>query len=102
MVVVVFRARVKENKLAEYYARVAELEQIAESMPGYVSNKAYTSDDGERVSIHEWESAEALEAWRTHPEHVKMQALGRAQFYDEYTLYVCNEPRESRFTAEEH
>jgi hypothetical protein len=28
---------------------------------------------------------------------VKMQALGRDRFYDEYTLYVCDAPRTSRF-----
>eukprot|EP00439_Symbiodinium_sp_Y106_P089218 s1_g1754.t1 len=46
-------------------------------MPGFISWKGYFADDGERVSVHEWESAEALEAWRTHPEHLRVQELGR-------------------------
>jgi heme-degrading monooxygenase HmoA len=75
--------------------------KIATSMSGFVSYKAYTSTDGERVSIHEWESAEHLRAWREHPEHKKMQAFGRENFYREYTLYVCDSPRESGFTREE-
>ena len=97
MVVVVFRSRVREAMAAEYYARADEMATIARSMPGFISYKAYTADDGERVSVHEWESSAQLEAWRTHPQHLKMQAFGREHFYDEYTLYVADAPRTSRF-----
>jgi len=101
MVVVVFRSRVRPETAERYYAEVERLEAIARSMPGYISNKGYFAEDGERVSIHEWESAEALRAWRMHPEHVKLQKLGREEFYDEYTGYVCDEPRTLRFKRAE-
>lgn len=97
MVVAIFRARVRAEQATAYYALAEEMAAIARGMPGFVSWKAYTAEDGERVSVHEWESAERLAAWRNHPEHVKVQALGRERFYDEYTLYVCDEPRTSRF-----
>jgi heme-degrading monooxygenase HmoA len=97
MVIVVFRSRIRAEHAAEYYALVEDMEKIARAMPGYVSNKAYMSEDGERLSIHEWESAEHLRAWREHPDHAKAQALGRREFYEEYTLYACENPRESRF-----
>lgn len=99
MVVVIFRSRVKEEKLSEYYAGIEAMAAIATRMPGYLSHKSFTAADGERVSIHEWESKEHLEAWRTHPAHLRMQAHGREQFYKEYTLYVCEKPRESRFNS---
>lgn len=98
MIVAVFRARVREDKAQEYYKSADEMADIARSMPGFVSFKTYTAPDGERVSIHEWESSEALAAWRDHPRHVEMQQYGRDNFYEEYTLYVLNEPRESRYT----
>ena len=97
MVIVVFRARIREDQREEYYQRAEEMAAIARTMPGFVSFKGYHSDDGERVSIHEWESPETLRAWREHPEHARMQRYGRDNFYEEYTLYVCDEPRESRF-----
>lgn len=75
--------------------------EIAKRMPGFISYKGYLSPDGERVSIHEWESAEHLRAWREHPAHQKLQAYGRENFYQEYTLYVCDSPRESRFQRRE-
>ena len=101
MVVVIFRSRIKEETLSKYYALADEMGELAKAMPGFISYKAYTSADGERVSIHEWESEEHLRAWREHPEHRKTQAYGRENLYQEYTLYVCNAPRESRFTIEQ-
>ncbi len=98
MIVAIFRARVRAENADEYYALADEMGKIAHAMPGFISWKGYFAEDGERVSVHEWESAEALEAWRSHPEHLRIQELGREKFYDEYTLYVMDEPRTSKFT----
>lgn len=98
MIVVVFRARIRPEATRDYYALAEEMAGIAGSLPGFISYKGYFADDGERVSIHEWESAEHLKAWREHPEHVKAQERGRREFYEEYTLYVCDQPHESRFS----
>ncbi len=100
MVVAVFRARIRPEARDAYYALADQMAEIARAMPGFVSWKGYFAEDGERVSIHEWDSAEHLNAWRTHPEHVKTQELGRQKFYEEYTLYVCEAPRESRFSRD--
>ena len=100
MVVAIFRARVRSDNAQEYYDLADKMAEIARSMPGFISYKGYASDDGERVSIHEWESPEQLADWRNHPNHLEVQKLGRERFYEEYTLYVCNDPRESRFVRE--
>ena len=97
MVVAIFRARIREEMADEYVRRAEEMSAIARRMPGFISYKAYTAADGERVSIHEWQTAEQLAAWREHPEHRELQAYGRDNFYLEYTLYVCDSPRESRY-----
>ena len=99
MVVVVFRSRVRDEAGDEYQALVDRMYAIASNMPGFISYKFYVAEDGERVSIHEWESPGHLKAWREHPDHVAAQALGRDKFYEEYTLYVAEGPRESRFTS---
>ena len=98
MIVAIFRARVRPENAERYYALADKVAVIARSMPGFISWKAYTAADGERVSIHEWDTPEHLRAWREHPEHVKVQELGRQDFYEEYTLYVCDNPRTSRFS----
>jgi heme-degrading monooxygenase HmoA len=101
MVVAVIRSRIRPECAEEYYQRAEAMLLLAKSMPGFVSYKAFIAADGERVSIHEWESAEHLRAWRVHPEHVAMQRIGREQYYDEYTIYVMDSPRQSRFIRTE-
>jgi heme-degrading monooxygenase HmoA len=98
MTIAVFRSRIRPERADDYYEQAEKMLRLARSLPGFISYKAYTAPDGERVSIHEWESAEELRAWRQHPEHLVMQRIGREQFYEEYTLYVMDAPRESRFT----
>ena len=97
MIVVVFRSRARADNRDAYNALGEEMDALARSMPGFISAKDYMSDDGEKITIVEWATAEQLKAWREHPDHAKAQARGRAEFYEEYTLYVCENPRESRF-----
>ena len=67
-------------------------------MPGYISHKPFVAEDGERLTLFEWESPETLRAWAQHPEHVPVKELGRQRFYAEYHLQVCEVMRESKFT----
>jgi heme-degrading monooxygenase HmoA len=97
MVVVVFRSRVRPENAGEFYKLRDRMFALAKSMPGFISYKSYASEDGERLSLHEWDSPEHLRAWREHPEHREVQALGRERYYEEYTLYALDSPRESRF-----
>ena len=100
MVVAIFRSRVRQEHMDEYLVLAGKMLEIAKSMPGFISWKGFRGEDGEGVSVHEWESSEHLAAWRNHPEHVKVQGLGRERFYDDYTIYVCNQPRTSSFVRE--
>ncbi len=100
MMVIVFRARRTPRGLSEEYAHwLGRMADIARTMPGYVSHKGYVAEDGERLTLFEWESAETLRAWARHPEHVAVKKLGRESFYTEYHLQVCEVRRESRFKA---
>jgi heme-degrading monooxygenase HmoA len=64
------------------------------------SPKPFAADDGERLTLFEWESAETLQAWATHPKHIPVKELGRHKFYAEYHLQVCELVRESKFTRD--
>jgi heme-degrading monooxygenase HmoA len=77
MIITVFRARVRPELQQEYVAWVARMRQLASGMPGFISHKGFVAEDGERVSIVEFESEEAQHAWRIHPEHVAAQRKGR-------------------------
>ena len=97
MVLAVFRSRLRPEIDDEFQTLAARMYELAQSMPGFISYKVYISDDGERASLIEFESAEQLRAWREHPEHREAQRLGRERFYTAYTLHVAEPERESRF-----
>lgn len=69
------------------------MEELARSQPGFLSIKGFVSEDGEVVAISEWESEEAARAWGSHPEHARVQARGRSDYYEGYTLYSCPDVR---------
>jgi heme-degrading monooxygenase HmoA len=101
MMVVVFRARRTAAGDGEDYTRwLLRMSELAREMPGYISHKGYVADDGSRLTLFEWESADTLQAWAAHPEHVHVKRLGRQRFYTEYHLQVCELVRESRFTGD--
>ena len=97
MVISVFRSRLRSENANEFYELADEMMKLAQSMPGFISYKVYTADDGERCSIVEFESHEQLLAWRNLPAHQKAQEVGRKRYYEEYTLHVTDPVRESWF-----
>jgi heme-degrading monooxygenase HmoA len=94
MFLVVFRNRKRAAiDAAAYAADAARMEQLARTQPGFVSFKSYAADDGEVIALSEWASAEAALDWRRNPEHAAIQAKGRAEYYQNYTLFTCDDPR---------
>jgi heme-degrading monooxygenase HmoA len=101
MMVVVFRARrTPEGDGEEYMRWFQRMSELARAMPGYLSHKGYVAEDGERITLFEWETADTLRAWANHPEHVPVRQLGREKFYAEYHLQVCEVVRESKFSRD--
>jgi len=101
MIVTVFRSRLRPGVHKEYLAQVERMNELARTMPGYISHRGYFADDGERVTIVEFESEEGMRAWRTNPEHRAAQKKARELYYSEYRIQVCTLERESSFKAPE-
>lgn len=101
MVVVVFRSRLKPGVEAEIEAMGGRMYELASAMPGFVSYREYAAADGEGVAIVEFESHEALEAWRDHPEHVAARQAGRERLFSSFRITVCDTLRDYRFAADE-
>ena len=97
MVITIFRSRVKPDAQEEYMQWAARMSELAQKMPGYISHKGFQAQDGERVTIVEFESEAAQQAWRLHPEHIEAQKKGRTDFYLEYRVQVCSVQRESAY-----
>ncbi len=101
MIVTVFRSRLMPGLRDEYIALVDRMVEIAVSIPGYISHKGFFAEDGERVTVVEFEHEEGMRAWRMHPEHRAAQKKGREIYYSEYSIQVCNVVREARFRRDE-
>jgi hypothetical protein len=56
--------------------------------PFRLSQKGFVADDGERVTIIEFESEEALREWRIHPEHAKAKRCGIESFFSDYRFQI--------------
>ena len=97
MIITVFRSRLRPENAEEYQKMAAKMSELARSMPGYVSHKGFTADDGERVTVVEFESEETHRVWAEHAGHRKVQQLGRERFYSEYSIRVCKVLKSSAF-----
>lgn len=101
MIVTVFRSRLMPDIGDDYVALADRMSELAVTMPGYVSSKDFVAEDGERVTVVEFESEEGMHAWRTHPEHIAAQRKARQIYYSEYSIQVCEVVRSSNFKRDE-
>jgi len=101
MVVIVFRSRIRPGTESELMAIGARMYELASSMPGFVSYKDFAAEDGENVTIVEFDTLDHLAAWRDHPEHKQVQQRGREHFFSEYHIQVCTPVRDYDFKRRE-
>ena len=86
MVVTVFRSRLNPGVQDEYGPMAARMSALAKSMPGYISHKGFVAEDGERVTIVEFESEADVAAWSAQADHAAAKRRGREAFYAEYGI----------------
>ncbi len=102
MFLVVFRNRKRAGMDEAAYAADAEaMATLAKAQPGYRSFKSYAAEDGEVVAVSEWDDEASARAWGRLAEHRAVQHKGRQDYYAEYTLFACPDPRVHRFTGQD-
>lgn len=94
---ILFRSRLRPGIEVEYGAHAEQMYERASRAQGFVSAKDFSADDGERLALIEWASAETLAAWRDDALHQDAQRAGREQWYASYDLRICTELRGSAF-----
>lgn len=101
MIMIVFTTRLRADIDVREYNRWAErMVELVQHHPGFISRTSWTTPDGEEVTIARFASEEAVATWRTHPEHLQVQQLGRSTFYESYRVEVCTTLREYEFHRE--
>ena len=100
MVIVVFRTHVQpQADLAQLYALNQQMVALVSTMPGFLSLKDFSAQDGEFLVLAEFDSLASVDAWKAHPEHRVAQRRGREEFFADYHIQVCNVLRTADFTA---
>ena len=100
-VVVFFKTHLRPGADEAEYGRTSRrMHELVEAIPGFISIKGYRSEDGEEIDIVRFKDEEALEAWRTQPEHLATQERGREEFYDHFSVQACRVFREYEFSLD--
>ena len=98
--ITVFRSRLRGDVPDRYFDLAAELRAKAGELPGFVEHKVFVAEDGERLTLVTFDSAEHEAAWRADADHRAAQQEGRDDFYDEYDVAVCEVQRRHRWTRD--
>lgn len=94
MVIVLFRNRPHPERSQDDYNETAgRMLHLVSKMPGFVSLDVFNNAGGETLIYGQFENDEALKQWRDQEEH-RAARERRADFYDEYTVQVCEVLRE--------
>ncbi len=93
----VFRSRLRDDVPERYFDLATELLERARTFPGFVEFKQFVADDGERVALVTFDSAEHEAAWRDDVQHRAAQQEGRTAFYSEYDIAVTEVVRRHRW-----
>lgn len=97
MFVVIFRAKVRQTD-HEYSQVAARMRELALGQFGCLEFTAVTEGQDE-IALSYWPSEAHIRAWKAHAEHVVAQQLGRARWYESYTVQVAEVTREYRFVS---
>ncbi|MBL4865904.1 MAG: antibiotic biosynthesis monooxygenase [Pseudomonadales bacterium] len=98
MILTVFRSRLNEEAQEKYEALVPKIVALAETMPGFLSRKSYVAEDGERLSLVEFEDEQSQRNWALNDEHIAAKERAREHLYSEFVVQISTVDRESRFS----
>lgn len=98
-VVTVFRSRLRPDVEEAYRVVADEMSRLVSAMPGFIDERFYFSDDGERVTVVRFADLDRQRAWAEHPLHRVAQRRGRDEFYAWYDISVSEETYQRQFTS---
>lgn len=96
-VAVIFTSRRTDADRAGYEAAAAAMEALAARQPGYRGCDSARGSDGFGITVSYWDDEASAIAWRDHPDHARIRALGRARWYDCHHVVVATVDRSYRW-----
>jgi|APGre2960657444_1045066.scaffolds.fasta_scaffold27339_3 heme-degrading monooxygenase HmoA len=99
-ILTVFRSRLNVGVENLYNTLAEEASVLARGVPGFLEEKTFTATDGERVTVVLFADHISHQAWRDHPRHQEVQAIGRTKLYAEYCVYSAEVEYSRSFAAD--
>jgi heme-degrading monooxygenase HmoA len=90
---VIFTSQRTADDEDAYNQTAARMEELAQSMPGYLGIESARSPDGLGITISYWASEPDLARWKQHQEHRDAQNRGRKLWYEHYEVRVAKVER---------
>jgi len=83
---------------AGYAVASVEMAALAAVQPGYRGVESTRGADGFGITISVWADEASALAWRAHPRHAEIRALGRGRWYESYEVIVAEATRGYRWS----
>lgn len=102
-ILVILEVTPNEAGRERYLDLVESLKPLTDNLVGRISMRRFQdlSDPKKLLSLHVWDSEEAVAAWRNQAEHRLAQMEAREKLYDEYKITVAHVNREYTRTERE-
>jgi heme-degrading monooxygenase HmoA len=83
----------------EYGRTFERMLELVSGMDGFRGIEGFTGEDGSELALAHFDSDEAVQAWKQHPEHLKTQERGRTEFFTAYEITVAEVFRHYEWSA---
>jgi heme-degrading monooxygenase HmoA len=96
MIISIFGGTVLRPGMEDAEAQAMDrLVPIYSSMPGFISYRYYTGEDGEEISIARFTTRDAVREWVRQPDHVEVQRMA-GDLYTDMWVQTAETYREAR------
>jgi heme-degrading monooxygenase HmoA len=94
---VIFTSRRTAADDAGYAEAADAMAALAAAQPGYRGVASVRDADRVGITVSYWADAASAEAWRDHPDHVRIRNAGRERWYESYEVVVAEVTRDYRW-----
>lgn len=91
---VIFTSKRNEMDQAGYAEMAKKMVECAKLQNGFLGFDSARGSDGVGITVSYWDSLESIKVWKNNEEHQEAQNLGRAKWYDSFTIRICKVERE--------